>query len=95
MTPDISVDAYYARVAIAEAAAIISAAIASPSVLYRPALFPDGDKWCALLGENLAEGVAGFGNTPAEAMAAFDKAWLSEKTPRAAFAARQAAEVSA
>ena len=28
----------------------------------------DGDQWCALYGENLQEGVAGFGRTPAEAM---------------------------
>ena len=95
MTYDISEEAYLAGVAVTNAAGLIADAMTRPSVLYRPALFPDGDKWCALLGENLAEGVAGFGNTPAEAMAAFDKAWLSEKTPRAAFAARQAAEVSA
>lgn len=28
----------------------------------------DGDMWCALLGENLQEGVAGFGDTPQEAL---------------------------
>ncbi len=59
-----------------------------PSVLYRPALMVDGTKWCALYGENLAEGVAGFGDTPAEAMHEFDKAWVSEKTPAARFAER-------
>jgi hypothetical protein len=28
----------------------------------------DGDKWCALYGENLQEGCAGFGETPIEAL---------------------------
>lgn len=30
----------------------------------------DGDKWCALAGENLQEGVAGFGDTPSAALLA-------------------------
>jgi len=59
-----------------------------PSVLYRPRLMADGTKWCALYGENLQEGVAGFGDTPAEAMHEFDKAWTTERTPAAAFSAR-------
>jgi hypothetical protein len=59
-----------------------------PSVLYRPRLMADGTKWCALYGENLQEGVAGFGDTPAEAMHEFDKAWTTERTPAASFSAR-------
>lgn len=51
-----------------------------PSVLYRPRLFVDGNQWCALYGDNLHDGVAGFGNSPAEAMHAFDEAW-NEKLP--------------
>ena len=47
-----------------------------PFVLLKPKLFPDGNKWCALYGENLQEGVAGFGDTPADAAAAFDVAWF-------------------
>ena len=47
-----------------------------PSVLYRPTLSIDGDQWCALYGDNLQAGVAGFGSTPAAAMEAFDRAWL-------------------
>jgi hypothetical protein len=31
--------------------------------------------WCALFGDNLQEGVVGFGETPAKAMYAFDTAW--------------------
>lgn len=46
-----------------------------PSVLYRPAISKDGDQWCALYGDNLQDGVAGFGDTPALAMADFDKNW--------------------
>lgn len=46
-----------------------------PSALYRPSIGVDGNKWCALYGANLAEGVAGFGDSPAEAMDDFDRAW--------------------
>ena len=31
-------------------------------------LFRDGDQWCALRGENLQEGVSGFGLTPEAAL---------------------------
>lgn len=51
---------------------------ARPSAVYRPAIGRDGDKWCALYGENLMEGVAGFGNSPAEAMADFDLNWTKK-----------------
>ena len=47
----------------------------SPAAIYKPELFVDGDKWCALYGENLQDGVAGFGDTPEEAMKAFNKEW--------------------
>ena len=46
-----------------------------PSVVFKPTLGKDGNMWCALFGENLQEGVAGFGETPAKAMYAFDTAW--------------------
>ena len=48
-----------------------------PSAIYRPHLLIDGNKWCALYGANLHEGVAGFGDTPAKAMLAFDIQWLN------------------
>jgi hypothetical protein len=47
----------------------------TPSAIYRPAISVDGNKWCALYGSNLHDGVAGFGDSPAEAMSDFDKAW--------------------
>lgn len=46
-----------------------------PSTRMRPRLFIDGNKWCALYGENLQDGVAGFGDTPDAACWDFDKAW--------------------
>ena len=30
----------------------------------------DGDRWCALIGENLQEGLAGFGESPVQAIRA-------------------------
>lgn len=48
-----------------------------PSVLYRPALNLDGDQWCALYGDNLQDGVAGFGESPDAAMRDFDRAWIT------------------
>jgi hypothetical protein len=50
-------------------------ALARPHVLMRPKLYPDGNMWCALYGEDLVTGCAGFGPTPAEAMADFDANW--------------------
>jgi hypothetical protein len=52
-----------------------------PSVLYRPSVYIDGDKWCAHYGTNLQEGVDGFGASPADAMTAFDKAWNEKLAP--------------
>ena len=68
---DSSVDFYLARMAIVEASAFISA----PHTRMRPKLFLDGDKYCALYGDNLHDGCAGFGSSPATAMADFDRNW--------------------
>ena len=46
-----------------------------PSYLLHPRLSIDGNQWCALYGANIQDGVAGFGNSPEEAYAAFDVAW--------------------
>ena len=46
-----------------------------PSVLFRPKVFIDGNQWCALYGENIQDGVAGFGPAPDAAMRDFDKNW--------------------
>lgn len=46
-----------------------------PSVQFRPRVFIDGNQWCALYGDNLQDGVAGFGDSPANAMWDFDRNW--------------------
>ena len=46
-----------------------------PSAVMRPKIFIDGNQWCALYGDNLHEGVAGFGDSPTKAMWDFDLAW--------------------
>lgn len=57
-----------------------------PSVLWRPALSLDGNMYCALYGDDLMSGCAGFGSTAEEAMADFDKNWREQKAPHAAIA---------
>lgn len=51
-----------------------------PSAIYRPSISRDGNKWCALYGPHLMEGVCGFGDSPAEAMADFDSNWAKRIT---------------
>lgn len=46
-----------------------------PSAIYRPRLSIDGDQWCALYGDNIQDGVAGFGKSPNEAVCDFDRVW--------------------
>jgi hypothetical protein len=54
-----------------------------PFIQLRPNIFIDGEKWCVLYGQNLQDGVAGFGDTPEQAAINFDIAWLNERTPAA------------
>jgi len=51
----------------------------APFMLLRPRITLDGDKWCALYGDNLQDGVTGFGDTPEEAERAFNAAWAAKK----------------
>ncbi len=74
---DVSNDAYIARIAICEAAAQWE----RPSVLFRPTVSLDGNMYCALYGEDLMNGVAGFGDTMEAAMRDFDKNWGQQKAP--------------
>lgn len=46
-----------------------------PSAIFRPKISIDGNMYCALYGDNLQDGVAGFGKSPADAMWDFDKNW--------------------
>ena len=41
----------------------------------KPRVFIDGDQWCVLWGENVQDGVAGFGDTPRLAAYDFVRAW--------------------
>lgn len=59
------------RLAITETAY----AMGLPSAVFRPRLFIDGTQWCALYGEDIQSGVAGFGKSPGAAMFDFDVNW--------------------
>lgn len=52
-------------------------------------LAADGTQWCVLLGGSLADGVAGFGDTPDLAMIDFDKNFYNARTPRASYLAEK------
>ena len=49
-----------------------------PFRLMRTSISLDGGQWCVLYGENLQDGVAGFGESPDKASRAFDLAWYKE-----------------
>ena len=57
----------------------VAAEMSRPSVLFRPTIVPDGNKWSAFYGPNLMEGVCGFGDTPDAAMRDFDKNWDEQR----------------
>jgi len=46
----------------------------------KPRIFVDGNMWCVMFGENIQDGVAGFGETPRLAVYDFNKAW--DKKPK-------------
>jgi hypothetical protein len=50
-----------------------------PFMLLRPRISRDGNQWCVLYGENLMDGVCGFGDTPELAAADFDKNWHEQR----------------
>lgn len=72
-------DMSHARQMLQAAIAQVEFSLTRPSVLMRPSVALDGNKWCALYGPNLMEGVCGFGDSPEEACAAFDAAWNGAK----------------
>lgn len=85
----LSHEAHMANVAIQNAVAQYE----RPSVLYRPALYIDGDKYCALYGADIMSGCAGFGATAAKAMADFDKHWFNSNPPSRAVKCKICGEV--
>jgi len=56
----------------------IEAMATKPHVLMRPKILKDGNKWSVLYGNNLQEGVCGFGDSPEEACCDFDRNWLKK-----------------
>ena len=48
-----------------------------------PRLFLDGDQWCCLYGENIQEGIVGFGDTPYKAVIAMNIAFHASAKERA------------
>jgi len=65
-----------------EAIGIITHAYDRPSAVYRPTISLDGNMYCALYGEDLMAGCAGFGETMDAAMADFDQNWWKQKAPK-------------
>ena len=55
-----------------------------PSVLFKPSIALDGNMYCALYGEDLMQGCAGFGETVEAAMRDFDTNWYKQKAPKVA-----------
>ena len=50
-----------------------------PCVIFKPRITLDGNMWCVILGENLQDGVCGFGKTPEKAFADFDREFCNGK----------------
>jgi hypothetical protein len=77
--PEIEYISHQAWIAAAHASQDADNERCRPFYLLRPRVYPDGNQWCALYGENLQDGVAGFGDTPAQASVQFDTEWLNAK----------------
>ena len=52
-----------------------------PFRMVKTTISQDGNKWCVLYGENLQDGVAGFGDSPDLASRDFDRAWYATVQP--------------
>lgn len=44
--------------------------------MLKPSIQRDGNQWCVLYGEDLQVGIAGFGDTPYEAILDWNKQWF-------------------
>ena len=62
-----------------EAQSRLSAAVEAEEMqlfsMLKPKLFIDGDQWCCMYGENLQDGISGFGDTPKKAVSDWNKQW--------------------
>jgi hypothetical protein len=52
-----------------------------PFFLMKPRLYPDGNQWCALYGDDLQSGLCGFGDTPEKAGLDFDRNFYGRPLP--------------
>jgi hypothetical protein len=52
--------------------------IADPAATIQLVLQKDGNAWCVLYGPDLQVGIAGFGDTPNDAVADFNARWAKE-----------------
>ena len=53
--------------------------------MLKPSLQRDGNQWCVLYGEDLQVGIAGFGDSPADAILEFSGQWykkISDEKPK-------------
>ena len=53
-----------------------------PHMKFKPKLFKKENIWCALYGNNMEDGIIGFGETPNKALKAFDKAFDKAVKPK-------------
>ena len=49
--------------------------LSRPSIVMKPKIYQDGDSFCCLFGENIQQGIVGWGETPEKAMGEFDRIW--------------------
>lgn len=75
---DASLDFYIARIGFLENVNIIRGKLTAPHVLLKPKFGRDGNQYYFLYGDNLQEGVAGFGDTPEKAAEDFDNNWSND-----------------
>lgn len=47
-------------------------------VMLKPVLRKDGNKWCVLYGDNLQEGISGWGDSPHSAIMDFNSQWYEQ-----------------
>ena len=53
----------------------------SPSAVRRPKVFHKSETWIALLGDNVEDGIIGYGDTIEAALRSFDARYLSQLRP--------------
>lgn len=46
--------------------------------MLKPKIFKDGKQWCVLYGNNIQDGIAGFGDTPYLAILNWNSQWQSK-----------------